>query len=238
MAALKEHRKVLQYVSWGVQRVVASQQYGRDVFPGPRPVEMRAPVLVQKADDHVLYKNVKTGEFKCRSCGASARTPASLDNLRVGGGRKCAPSKVTQALTNEFFKSSCDEWEKPVSDDRVAVALAAAAALEPQGAPVEPERGHSLQRELDEASNGEGDPLIAEFGTLGHDVFRVNSMYCCRRCAGHCSVLQVNSVRKLKRECVGLSDNLSTRRNQLTAIDRISRGLEPRQRGGDSKAPT
>eukprot|EP00959_Pyramimonas_sp_CCMP1952_P391342 8201121-Pyramimonas_sp.AAC.1 len=70
-------------------------------------------------------------------CGASARTPASLDNLRVGGGRKCAPSKVTQALTNEFFRTSLEEWEKPVSDERVAAALDAAAALEPQGAPEE-----------------------------------------------------------------------------------------------------
>ncbi|CAK0806067.1 unnamed protein product [Prorocentrum cordatum] len=125
----------------------------------------------------------------------------------------------------------------PVSDARVAAALDAAAALEPQGAPEEAEGGPSQPPVLDGASREDVDPLILECGALGHDVFRVNSMYCCRRCAGHCSVLQVNSLRKLKRECVGLSDNLSTRRNQLRAIDRISRGLEPRQRGGDPEPP-
>ena len=101
--ALKEHRKVLRYISWGVQQVVASEKYGRDAVPGPRPPEMRAPVPVQRANDHVLVRNARTGELKCKICGVSARTQASLDNIRVGGSRRCEPSSMTQALTRDLF---------------------------------------------------------------------------------------------------------------------------------------
>ncbi|CAK0834381.1 unnamed protein product, partial [Prorocentrum cordatum] len=61
------------------------------------------------------------------------------------------------------------------------------------------------------------------FAALWHDVFRVNSVYCCRRCGSHCAAGDVRTVRKLSLRCDGLSPYEPTRRNQQDSIRRVER---------------
>ena len=94
-----------------------------------------------------------------------------------------------------------------VSDPRLAAPLQATEAVLGDG-PVEApgaNPGPSQQQELGEASNDEGSAeLIAEFVSLGHDVFHKNSVYCCRKCAGTTTLATSRNVRKLRRVCAGL----------------------------------
>ena len=157
---------------------------------------------------------------RCRKCNATAKTPSSLASLRPRSLRICAPTRVVQELTAAYFRETLHTWV-PVADERVAVALDVAdQVLPPPAAP---------------SSSGPGAELVA-FAELGHDVFRVGDTICCRRCAGHCTVQSSHTARKLRHQCGGLSNNPSTRRNQLTAVDRTSRGLPPRQRGNQAAA--
>ena len=242
--ALQKHKKVLQFIAWSCQKVIVSQQWGRDAPPVGRPPEMRAPVVFGRRDDHELWFSGALNMWKCRRCGRSASTESTLALIRVGSGRLCAPTAIQVIATSEFFSRSRSDWALAV-DARVAAPLAAAARLQGEGPeeaqvpPEPPSGGPPQQLQPDETLQDGSSELIAELAGLGHDVFCMNSVYCCRRCAGTMTIANSQSARKLRRVCSGLSENPSTRAGQLWVIDRVQRGLPPRgQSGGKASSPT
>ena len=162
---------------------------------------------------------------------------------------------MVRELTAAYFRDSRLVWE-PVGDERVAFAAAVAsrilgsdgegptdalpgadsppaagsAACSAEAASVDPDGPLAPRPPLPRETEG-SESVFAAVTTLRHDVFRVGDVLCCRRCAGYCCVQSSRTARKLRLPCDGLSKHPATRRNQLTAIDRISRGLAPRQRG-------
>ncbi|CAK0897246.1 unnamed protein product, partial [Prorocentrum cordatum] len=110
------------------------------------------------------------------------------------------------------------------TDQRAGMALGAALVLEGNSQPSAPTA--SLLPALAEE-------VVDAFAALGHDVFRGNNVYCCRRCGSHCAAGDARALRKLDLRCDGLSPNESTRRNRQDAIRRVEKGpggllLQPR----------
>ena len=190
----------------------------------PPPLTRAPGVVIQRSSDHhFVFHGVEGefGEYRCRHCNATARTASSLASLRSGSLRLCAPDHIQRLAAKRFFEATTLCWDD-VTDNRVTVALEAAAGLLGPAAPAPARPPLPQESDADD---------LAAFAELGHDVFQGGEMLCCRRCGGCCNVQDFRTARKLRRECQGLSKNPATRRNQLSAIDRVGRGLAPRQRG-------
>ncbi|CAK0896308.1 unnamed protein product [Prorocentrum cordatum] len=209
-AALKQHRKVLEFISWAALQVVARKQWGCDVEVPRPPCEQARPIVVARSTDHVLAYCASLGRYQCTQCGVTATTGSSLESLQTGSHRVCRPSRVARAPNAEYFRAFGEVWVL-CGDQRAGMALGAALAFEGSSQPSAPAAllPPALAEEVGDA-----------FAALGHDVFKGNSVYCRRRCGSHCAAGDVRTVRKLGWRCDGLSPDEATRLNQQDAIRR------------------
>ena len=249
--ALKQHRQVLEFISYACLRVVRFKRYGVDAEV-PRPLwQHSAPVVFGRVDDHQLYYCAELQQHRCRRCNASASTRASLHTIRSGSLRRCSPTTVEQAMAAAYFRNSAYTWHL-IGDDRVALAIdSLTRQVDMEPGPSGPEDAamrdgihHAALRSAGDggldlpapAPDAADSDLIEAFATLGHRVFYSCGVYCCERCAGVCDAARPATARKLRRLCEGLSRNAGTRREQTAAIARVRRGLPARQRGGAQAA--
>ena len=246
VAAMKQHRLVLQFLSQACLRVICYQRYGRDAVPAKPLRQQMGPVVFGRPDDHDLWHCEQTGQYRCRTCNATASTQASLASLRSGSLRRCAPTAVTRAMAKVFFDQTCHTWT-PAVDIRAEVALRCAdiqREAHAAGSPQQPDNeaiGNQLADAVAAAAiddppppaGAADDPMQQAFRELGHDTFLAFGVYCCSKCAGVCVQSRPQHARKLRKLCEGFSRNPTTKHAQTTAIERVRLGLPPRQRGGD-----
>ena len=222
----KYHKTTVQFIAWAAQKMIQNGDWTSDL---PEKMVLATPRVGPKVaiTGHELWRSDSRNEWRCRLCGRVARTPASLNALLTSKAtRECAPSAIQRAASQSWFQDHRDSFVR-VRCEAVQVACDAAAKLaleaeaqagqgsgpEPPEAPLEPDPG---------AAGGED---FSVYDVLGHDVFRVGSHYCCRKCGA----LGTESRRvKLATPCLGFSEVASTKANQKQAIRRLEKGLHPR----------